>query len=559
MSSSPAEAPAVPEWDDSSDYAKAIARTDKLMNQGLSFSGREPNCLFLNKGDGTFATASAVTGWDFPDDARAIGLVDWDSDGDLDAWISNRTAPMLRFLRNDTPPDKSSWLEIMCQGTRCRDAAGARVTVKLKGEPPLIRTVKFGEGFQSQNSRWLHFGLGKSAALESVSVAWPGGDAEQFTGCEAGGRFVVRQGSGRAEPQRINPFRPLRPANPIAAAPAFPATILTANQIVPPLPALSYENKPVAFTDSGGPTLIHLWDITCADCAPELKALAEAKDALTAAGLRVILISAANDAGTAGYLKDHAIPFPAAAATDETVRRLRHLHELLFGSDLPLPNPSGILLDGHGHAAALYRGRCPVERLLADVRSLSTRWPERAALALPFPGQWIERPAPANPLTIPGDLAEQGFLDESLAVFQRHEEECVARAGCAPVLMALAAAFEKKTRFAEAITVYRLAHRADPGFPGALNNLAWHLAACPETALRHPAEALPFIEKAVALTNRRDPDLLDTLATVHAANARWSEAEAALTEALAIARAAHHEPSIRSLEATLQRVRRRKP
>ena len=91
-------------------YRESIRRVDQLMDSGNSFSGREPNCAFLNLGDGTFATVSALSGFDFPDDARAIALSDWDGDGDLDAWITNRTAPMLRFLRNDTPSSKRSLL-----------------------------------------------------------------------------------------------------------------------------------------------------------------------------------------------------------------------------------------------------------------------------------------------------------------------------------------------------------------------------------------------------------------------------------------------------------------
>ena len=235
------------------------------------------------------------------------------------------------------------------------------------------------------------------------------------------------------------------------------------------------------------------------------------------------------------------------------------MHELLFGSDIPLPNPAGLLLDGTGHAAALYRGPVSIERLLADVRGLKVRWPERAALTLPFPGQWMDPPGPSNPLTIPGDLAEKGFLDDSLALFQRHGKECATQQGCPQVLMALAAAFEKKNRFAEAITTYRLAHSFAPAFPGALNNLAWHLAACPDSTQRRPPDALPFIEEAVALTKRQDPDLLDTLATVHAANNQWPQAESALTEAISIARAAGATAAVEHLEATLQRVKQKKP
>jgi peroxiredoxin len=431
----------------------------------------------------------------------------------------------------------------------------------LKGQPPLIRTVKIGEGFQGQNSRWLHFGLGRGPVIEEIHVTWPGGTVETFTGCAANGRFILRQGKGAAEPARpsvgADPQRTRMP-RPVPENAENSPVLLTASQICPPFPAKAYDGKAVSFTDSDGPTLIHLWDVSCADCLPELKALAAAREQIAAAGLRVCLISAGADEETTAFLKENAIPFPAAAATDETVRRLRHLHELLFGSDLPLPNPSGLLLDGQGHAAALYRGPVPVQRLLADVRGLSVRWPQRAALTLPFPGQWMDPPVPANPLTVPGELAEKGFLDDSLAVFLRHEKKCATRQGCSEVLMALAAAFEKKNRFADAITTYRLAVRIAPEFPPAMNNLAWHLAVCPDPVHRRPADALPVIEKAIILTNRQNPDLLDTLATVHAANKQWPEAEAALLEAIGIARSAGATQVVQQLEANLQRIRQRK-
>jgi Flp pilus assembly protein TadD len=326
------------------------------------------------------------------------------------------------------------------------------------------------------------------------------------------------------------------------------ATLLTTEQIAPPLPGIPADTAP---------TLIHLWDVTCADCLPELRTLAAAHDALNQAGLRVVLLNAAADDATARFLKDNAIPFPAHTATDETIRRLRRLMELLFGVDLALPVPFGLLLDGTGHAAALYRGPCSIERLLSDVRGLSVKWPARAALTLPFPGQWMDPPGTTNPLTLPGELAERGFLDDALALFQRHLPQCAKQPGCAPVLMALAAAFEKQQRFPGAITTYRLARQADPQFPGALNNLAWHLAACPDASLRRPAEALPLIHEAAALTKHADPEILDTLATVSAANDRWADAEAALGEAIAIARAASRPEAVQRFEASLRRVQQR--
>ena len=55
-----------------------MTRLKHMMEQGRSFSSHERNCCFLNMGGERFATVSAVSGFDFPDDGRAIALVDWD-------------------------------------------------------------------------------------------------------------------------------------------------------------------------------------------------------------------------------------------------------------------------------------------------------------------------------------------------------------------------------------------------------------------------------------------------------------------------------------------------
>ena len=110
-------------------YRKSILQVDALIESGFSLSGHERNCVFLGVGDGRFATASAVSGFDFYDDARAVVPTDWDGDGDLDVWVANRTAPMVRLLRNDraAPAGGADWVAVRLQGTTVnRDAVGAR-------------------------------------------------------------------------------------------------------------------------------------------------------------------------------------------------------------------------------------------------------------------------------------------------------------------------------------------------------------------------------------------------------------------------------------------------
>ena len=103
-----------------------------MIREGRSWSGRERNCCFLNTADGKFSDISAVSGFDFIDDSRALAVGDWDGDGDPDLWVSNRNAPRLRFLRNDAAPP-GSFLSLKLQGdgkNTSLDAVGAWVEVQ---------------------------------------------------------------------------------------------------------------------------------------------------------------------------------------------------------------------------------------------------------------------------------------------------------------------------------------------------------------------------------------------------------------------------------------------
>jgi len=117
---------------------------------------------------------SYASGFDFPDDARAVASVDWDHDGDLDLWITNRTAPRLRYLANNGTPGHRS-IQFRLEGrTGNRDAIGARLVLEL-GDRTLVKGVCAGSGYLSQSSRTVHFGLGDADTVGSLSVRWPGG------------------------------------------------------------------------------------------------------------------------------------------------------------------------------------------------------------------------------------------------------------------------------------------------------------------------------------------------------------------------------------------------
>ena len=134
----------------------------EMMDAGRSFSGNERNSCFLNIGNGTFADISGISGLNYPDDGRGISTTDWDNDGDLDLWISNRNGPRLRLMRNDNDND-NNFISFLLKGNGTssnRDAVGARIEIKTenqKGNITLIQTVRAGQGFLSQSSKCVHF------------------------------------------------------------------------------------------------------------------------------------------------------------------------------------------------------------------------------------------------------------------------------------------------------------------------------------------------------------------------------------------------------------------
>lgn len=400
-----------------------------LIRAGRSFSGKERNCLFLNTGGTRWAWISAAAGVDFPDDGRGVGVTDWDQDGDLDAWYSNRSGPTIRFLRNEAP-GVGHFVQLRLTGTKSnRDAIGARVELTLPGGKRLIRALRAGEGYLAQSSKWLHFGLGKDTGIERLTVRWPGGDTEEFSGVAADGRFTLTQGAGKAEAWA-------RPARTVALEPAelkAPAgsqvgrTFFAARVPVLALPGTDFSGTPLAPPPAEGPPrLVNLWASWCRPCLDELSEFTTRAADLRAAKLDILALCV-NGLGSDTRGKPEAakaavdklaFPFPAGLATTETLEKVDLFLSNLFGIARPMPVPTSLLLDGKGQLAAVYRGPVSVDTLLADVAALDLDATARRMRSVPFPGRWVQS-MPEVPLKkITDKLFEGGHFEDALRLYE---------------------------------------------------------------------------------------------------------------------------------------------
>jgi thiol-disulfide isomerase/thioredoxin len=392
-------------------YEAGWSEFKHLITEGGSFSGFERHCCFLNTADNRFADVSAVSGLDFLDDGRGVAVVDWDHDGDLDLWITNRTAPSIRFLRNDLGSRQSS-LALRLVGRSCnRDAIGARVELKLAGDTPrkLVKVVRAGEGFLAQSSKWLHFGLGSHTGVQQVVVHWPGGNPETFAGLKRNQRYELVQGSGKSRPLDVT-----RRVNLATTAPSLPKSsdvgrVVTFKKMAPSFAIADYLDKTdraKALSDlPSGPVLVLLWATWCRPCLEELAELAKHESALRAAGIEVLALNVdgldpeqpKSTALPNEVLEQIRFPFTRGRITNRHLDAIDTLQKQIVDKPGQFALPTSFLLDSERHVVVMYRGGVSFDRLSKDIMLTTADADPRQQAAVPFAGRWM------GPLDLTGD------------------------------------------------------------------------------------------------------------------------------------------------------------
>jgi len=360
-----------------------------VIEQGLSWSGREKDHLFLNLGDGSFAELSALSAADNPGDARGISVVDWDDDGRLDVFLKSRTEPRVCFYRNQLGKS-GHYLVLDLQGVRCnRDAIGARVEVHA-GERTYWKTLRAGEGYLAQSSKRMHFGLGAAPRAERVVVHWPDGTSDAFADLAADARYRLVQGEAQARPVAARPATLVAAGDPPSTAPAqraVPRVPLVEKLPLGPLELPAVEGPARKVSDlAGGPVLLNLWSTTCTPCMTEFGEWKEHRAEIEAAGLRIVTMgtdAADKPAEAREILGRFGLARDAGVADARFLAALEVLIAEVVEERKVLPLPTSLLLDARGQLVVLYLGRPSVATILADVQHLASMDPDkRSALRL---------------------------------------------------------------------------------------------------------------------------------------------------------------------------------
>lgn len=178
------------------DFFNGVVNDQKLYKTGqffdpehfgdTSWHGWERNRHLRNNGDGTFTEIGLAAGTGLMLNSRGIAVADYWNRGVLDIAVSANDDHHA-LLKNEVGVGRH-WLGVELVGGAGRlplgtnrDAVGARVTLRAGGQTHL-REVVLGDGYASQNTLRLHFGLADIGEIEEMKVSWPrSGEVQTFT------------------------------------------------------------------------------------------------------------------------------------------------------------------------------------------------------------------------------------------------------------------------------------------------------------------------------------------------------------------------------------------
>ncbi|HLE55585.1 MAG TPA: VCBS repeat-containing protein, partial [Rhodothermia bacterium] len=131
------------------------------------------NFAYRNNGDLTFTNMAEQWGLAQPGFSNGAVYVDLNNSGALDLVVNNVNSPASIFRNRAREMGARHYLRVRLRGAGANtDGVGAKVIVTSRGSRQMLEQMPT-RGFQSSVDPRLHFGLGPSTTIDSLTVIWP--------------------------------------------------------------------------------------------------------------------------------------------------------------------------------------------------------------------------------------------------------------------------------------------------------------------------------------------------------------------------------------------------
>ena len=156
---------------------------------------RQPNAVFQNLKNGTFADVGTQAGPDLSAAAahRGCAFGDLNNDGKIDIVVSAIGSPA--ELLYNTSPTRNHWILIQTIGTKSnRDGIGTQIKITSKSGLVQYNQVTTAGSYASSSDKRVHFGLGLDSIVKEVELRWPSGSRQVLRNLKADQILQVTEG-----------------------------------------------------------------------------------------------------------------------------------------------------------------------------------------------------------------------------------------------------------------------------------------------------------------------------------------------------------------------------
>ena len=510
-------------------YQRGWNAINELTRSDGTWGGYQRNVSYLNNHDGTFTSCAGALGLDFIDDSQAFALADYDHDGRMEVFLTNRTGPQLRLLRCEMQGLGNS-IAFRLRGTKSnRDAIGAVITLETE-QGTQTRLLQAGTGFCSQHSKEIFFGLGKGGVPVKARIRWPNGLLQEFQSLPVNHRIEIEEGS---EQFHAEPFRALseRSSLRLEPQPSLPSPSECETWLLDPVAAPDFELPDIMGSMNtlaefqGHRVLLSFWAL---ESAASLKLLETFEPQVKWAREGLQLIAVNVDQPTAAdkvraFVQEKDFSFITVLGSVDMAGIYNVLYRYLFPRRRDLGIPTSFLIDEKGDIVKVYQGTLSPDHVSGDLRRIPKSPEERVHVGLPFQGISPERGFRRDNLAYGIAFYQRGYLNQALKLFQLAARDNPSDAATQYNLGTL---YLMKGMTAAAHEPLRRALQIRPNYPEAEINLG--IIAAQEG---RPQEAQHYFEGAIR-QNPNNSGALMSLGTLYRLQGRFAEARQPLEQAL---------------------------